>query len=115
MGYHKFKEWCRKTNFVEKKDEISLLMACHAIRKITKILWYLDTEYSNYMNVDKLIFSKLDESYQDFVPLLGCYFIYSLVDKKMYPYCKVWASLWQTIYSGKTITLKKELEKEGKS
>jgi hypothetical protein len=33
----------------------------------------------------------------------------------MYPYCKVWASLWQTIYSGKTITLKKELEKEGKS
>ena len=48
---------------MEKKDEISLWMACHVIRKITKILWYLDTEYSNYMNVDKLIFSKLDQSY----------------------------------------------------
>jgi len=54
---------------MEKKDEIFLLMACHVIRKITKILWSLDTEYSNYMKVDKLIFSKLDESYQDFVKL----------------------------------------------
>jgi len=34
---------------MEKKDEISLLISCHVIRKITKILWYLDTEYSNYI------------------------------------------------------------------
>jgi len=67
---------------MEKKDEIFLLMACHVIRKITKILWYLDTEYSNYMNVDKLIFSKLDYSYQDFVKFDDDYKVF-IIEKGM--------------------------------
>jgi len=40
---------------MEKKDEIFLLMACHVIRKITKILWSLDIEYRGEKKTDKPI------------------------------------------------------------
>jgi hypothetical protein len=53
----------RKSNFVENKDETSLLMACHMNEKNHQNLWYLGTGYSNHMSEDKLVFSDLDESY----------------------------------------------------
>jgi hypothetical protein len=45
MGITNLKNDVENLLLWRKKDEIFLLMACHVIRKITKNLWYLDTEY----------------------------------------------------------------------
>ncbi|KAI3474406.1 hypothetical protein Pfo_029267 [Paulownia fortunei] len=53
-----------RSNFAEKEEEISLLMACHGSEETNKNLWYLDTGCSNHMCGDKSAFSMLDEQLQ---------------------------------------------------
>ena len=38
-----------KTNFVEKEEEVSLLMVCHVKEETQQNMWYLDTGCSNHM------------------------------------------------------------------
>ena len=57
------KEHGEKSNFVEKQEGISLLMACYAKEETHQNMWYLDTSYNNHMCGDKNLFSKLDESF----------------------------------------------------
>lgn len=56
-----------KSNFAEKEEEVSLLMACHAKEEVHQNLWYLDTGCSNHMCGDKSMFSDLDESFRNTV------------------------------------------------
>lgn len=72
-GHYKFE--CRtnlnknrgaRSNFVE-KEEISVLMVCHAKEDTHQNVWYLDTGCSNHMSGNKSAFSHLDESYHDTV------------------------------------------------
>jgi hypothetical protein len=50
----------KKSNFIEKKGEMSLSMANHMNEKNHQNLWYLDIECSNHLSGDKSIFSNLD-------------------------------------------------------
>ena len=52
---------------MEKKEEISLLMACYAKEEANHNLWYLDIGWSNHICGDKSAFSELDESFRDTV------------------------------------------------
>ena len=56
-----------RTNFPEKEEEVSLLMACHANQGTHPNLWYIDTGCSNHMCRDKSAFSDLDETFRNFV------------------------------------------------
>ncbi|GMP34053.1 hypothetical protein CsSME_00007094 [Camellia sinensis var. sinensis] len=56
-----------KSNFAEKKEEVSLLMACNITEDTHKRMWYLDTGSSNHMCGNKSIFSELDESFHSTV------------------------------------------------
>ncbi|KAH0683402.1 hypothetical protein KY289_021154 [Solanum tuberosum] len=58
----------RQSNFAEKEEEISLLMAYQekeqaTTKEIQQNIWYLDTGCSNHMCGNKSAFSILDESY----------------------------------------------------
>ena len=73
-GHYKFE--CRtnlnrnrgvKSNFAEKEEEVSLLMACHVKEEIHQNMWYLDTGCSNHMCGDKTMFSDLDEAFRNTV------------------------------------------------
>lgn len=62
-GHYKFecqnnlkKNGGRKSNFIENKEETSLLMACNINEKNHRNLWYLDIKCSNCMSWDKSIF-----------------------------------------------------------
>ena len=70
--YGHYKSECRtnmnkqgeeRTNFAEKEEEVSLLMACDANQGTHPNLWYIDTGYSNHMFGDKSAFSDLDETF----------------------------------------------------
>ena len=52
-----------KTNFVEKEEEVSLLMVCHVKEETQQNMWYLDTSCSNHICGDKMMFSDLDETF----------------------------------------------------
>ena len=54
-----------QSHYVEKEEEISLLMACYANEEANHNLWYLDTGCSNHMCGDKFAFSEFDESFHD--------------------------------------------------
>ena len=56
-----------KSHYVDKEEEISLLMACYVKEEANQNLWYLDTGYINHMCGDKSTFSKLDKSFRDSV------------------------------------------------
>ena len=56
-----------KTNFAEKEEEVSLLMACHIKVATQQNMWYLDTGCSNHMCGEKEAFSDLDESFHSSV------------------------------------------------
>ena len=53
-----------RTNFVEKEEEVSLLMVCHTKEETQQNMWYLDTGCSNHMCGDKKAFSEMDESFR---------------------------------------------------
>jgi len=55
------------TNFAEKEEDVSLLMACHVKEETQQNIWYLDTGCSNHMCGDKEAFSDLDESFHSSV------------------------------------------------
>ncbi|XP_050240757.1 uncharacterized protein LOC126689560 [Quercus robur] len=58
----------KQSNFAEKEEEVSLLMACHSKEEThKKFLWYLDTCCSNHMSGEKFVFSELDEAFRDVV------------------------------------------------
>ncbi|XP_028116124.1 uncharacterized protein LOC114313892 [Camellia sinensis] len=61
------KERGAKSNFAEKEEEVSLLMACNITEDTHKRMWYLDTGSSNHMCGNKSIFSELDESFHSTV------------------------------------------------
>ena len=56
-----------RTNFAEKEEEVSLLMACHANQGTHSNLWYIDTSCSNHMCGDKSAFSDLDKTFRNSV------------------------------------------------
>lgn len=48
----------KQSNFAEKEEEVTLLMACHDKEEThKKFLWYLDTSCSNHMSGEKSVFS----------------------------------------------------------
>ena len=55
----------KQSNFAEKEEEVSLLMACHSEETHKKFLWYLDTGYNNHMSGEKYVFFELDEAFRD--------------------------------------------------
>ncbi|RVW92788.1 Retrovirus-related Pol polyprotein from transposon TNT 1-94 [Vitis vinifera] len=55
------------TDVIEKEEEVSLLMACHANQGTHPNLWYIDTGCSNHMCGDKSAFSDLDETFRNSV------------------------------------------------
>ncbi|CAL5403117.1 unnamed protein product [Camellia sinensis] len=55
------------SNFAEKEDDITLLMACNTMEETLPNMWYLDTGSSNHMCGDKSMFSELDESFNSSV------------------------------------------------
>lgn len=59
------KERGEKSNYAEKDEEVSLLMACHVKERTSNYMWYLDIGYSNHMYGDKSVFTGLDESFRD--------------------------------------------------
>jgi len=61
------KQRVERTNFVEKEEEISLLMVCHEKEETQPNMWYLDTGCSNHMCGDKKMFFDLDETYNNTV------------------------------------------------
>lgn len=63
----KDKEKEEKSNFVEKQEAETLLMACHIKEEADQNLWYLDTGCSNHMCGNKDIFSVLDESFRTII------------------------------------------------
>ncbi|XP_028096838.1 uncharacterized protein LOC114296712 [Camellia sinensis] len=62
-----YQERGAKSNFAEKEEEVSLLMACNITEDTHKRMWYLDTGSSNHMCGNKSIFSELDESFHSTV------------------------------------------------
>ena len=46
----------KKTNFVEKDEEVYFLMVCHVKEEANKNLWYLDMSCNNHMSGDKNAF-----------------------------------------------------------
>ncbi|RDX97173.1 hypothetical protein CR513_20081, partial [Mucuna pruriens] len=56
-----------KTNFIEKEEEVSLLMVCHVKKETQQNIWYLDTSCSNHMCGNKMMFSDLDETFSNVV------------------------------------------------
>ncbi|CAL2228257.1 unnamed protein product [Prunus armeniaca] len=61
------KEKREKSNFVEKKDEETLLMAFHALTETDQETWYVDTGCSNHMSGCKSSFINLNESFHTVV------------------------------------------------
>ncbi|XP_074588084.1 uncharacterized protein LOC141843983 [Curcuma longa] len=61
------KQYEERSNFVEKEEEVSLLMVCHVNEETQQNMWYLDTGCSNHMCGDKTTFSELDESFRNTV------------------------------------------------
>ncbi|RVW41478.1 hypothetical protein CK203_112691 [Vitis vinifera] len=58
------------TDVIEKEEEVSLLMACHANQGTHPNLWYIDTGCSNHMCGDNSTFSDLDETFRNSVTLV---------------------------------------------
>ncbi|XP_028096994.1 uncharacterized protein LOC114296862 [Camellia sinensis] len=58
-----------KSNFAEKEEEKTLLMAYHHQEDAHSNKWYLDSDCSNHMCGNKSLFSNLDESFKDIVKL----------------------------------------------
>ena len=56
-----------QSHYVEKEEEISLLMACCAKEEANQNLWYLDISCSNHICGDKSACLELDESFRDTV------------------------------------------------
>jgi hypothetical protein len=56
-----------KSNFAEREEDVSLLMACHVKEETQPNMWYLDTGCSNHMCGDKKAFFDLDESFRSTV------------------------------------------------
>lgn len=52
-----------RTNFVEKEEDVSILMVCHVKKETQPNIWYLDTDCNNHMCGDKKAFFDLDESF----------------------------------------------------
>ena len=50
----------KKSNYAEKDEEVSLLMASHVKERISNYMWYLDTSCSNHTCGDKSMFIDLD-------------------------------------------------------
>ncbi|KAH0696074.1 hypothetical protein KY289_013556 [Solanum tuberosum] len=61
----------RQSNFTEREEAISLLMAYQEKEQVTEEIqqniWYLDTDCNNHMCENKSAFSTLNESYRDFM------------------------------------------------
>ncbi|XP_031280941.1 uncharacterized protein LOC116139403 [Pistacia vera] len=57
------KQCGERSNFAEKEEVVSLLMACHANQGTHQNLWYIDIGYSNHMCGDKSALSDLDETF----------------------------------------------------
>lgn len=58
------KEKGEKSNFIEKKEEETLLMAFHVMENFDQETWYVDTSCSNHMSGCKPSFVNLGESYR---------------------------------------------------
>ncbi|BBG97239.1 hypothetical protein Prudu_006294, partial [Prunus dulcis] len=58
------KEKGEKSNFIEKKEEETLLMAFHVMENFDQETWYVDTGCSNHMSGCKPSFVNLGESYR---------------------------------------------------
>ena len=56
-----------KSNFAEKQEGVSLLIACYAKEETHQNMWYLDTGCSNHKYGNKNAFSKLDASFRNIV------------------------------------------------
>ena len=59
----KDKERGETSNFVEKKEEETLLMACHTKEEPDLDVWYVDTDCSNHMCGSKSSFFFLNEDF----------------------------------------------------
>ena len=56
-----------QTNFIEKEEDVSLLMVCHTNEETQQKMWYLDIGCSNHMCGEKKAFFDLDESFHSSV------------------------------------------------
>ncbi|XP_038875143.1 uncharacterized protein LOC120067679 [Benincasa hispida] len=56
-----------QSNFIEEKEQETLLMTCHHNKELGTNIWYIDTVCSNHMCGNKPLFSHLDESYHSTV------------------------------------------------
>ena len=61
-----------KSNFVEKTEAETLLMAVHGEKEIESDIWYVDTGCNNHMSGSKSSFSYLNEYFHSTVSFSDC-------------------------------------------